>query len=69
MGKQSKKEGQPANEGGNSSNKLREEEQKVSNDRSFRHISEIDCREGEMEHGETGGFKDWPTSPDSDERA
>ena len=30
-------------------------EQPVSHDSSTRHLSEIDRREGEMNHGETGG--------------
>jgi hypothetical protein len=30
-------------------------DQQVHQDRSARHLSEIDRREGEMHHGETGG--------------
>ena len=70
MSKQSNKEKQPAKERDHSHNEMNENKnQHVSNDRSFRHISEIDCREGEMEHGETGGFNLRPSSPDNDERA
>ena len=40
-------------------------DEQISLDRSARHLSGIDRREGEMNHGETGGNFRHPDEPDN----
>lgn len=66
MGKKDVKPGnrqKPKDEPPKSRNEIESRDEKVSHDRSARHLSEIDRREGEMNHGETGGNFRFPDEP------
>ena len=66
MGKKDAKTGnrqKPKDDNYKSRNENESRDQQVSHDRSARHLSEIDRREGEMNHGETGGNFRHPDEP------
>jgi len=66
MGKKDAKTGnrqKPKDEPQKSRNEIESRDEQVNYDRSARHLREIDRREGEMNHGETGGNFRYPDEP------